>query len=79
MVEIEHAVSLCSGRRWPPHAPGDQDRDQRIGQCLPLFLAHGALPMDSREVMLTNVLPLSLWLPETDWQVEEVTPFERGR
>jgi hypothetical protein len=46
---------------------------------LALFLAHGTLPMDSREVMLTNVLPLSLWLPETDWQVEEVTPFERGR
>jgi hypothetical protein len=47
--------------------------------ALALLLAHGALPMDSREAMLTNAYSSLLWLPETHWQVEEVIPRERGR
>ena len=30
-VETEHAMSLCGGRLWPPHTPGDQDTGQRSG------------------------------------------------
>jgi hypothetical protein len=50
---------LECAQRWRLTTPRvcavDQDIDQRNGLRWPLLLAHGAPPMDSREVMLTNV------------------------